>query len=710
MSDNPSKFSKTHIFTINDKEAYLHRFQSNCFDKVSNFQAGSVKLHAETWKTISNDKEIIGGILGYKIPFLDTPRQYKIPNNPKFSVQEDEAIKNEICNLLISGVIMRCDKEKDDFISPIFVRPKKDGSYRLILNLTELNKYVEYHHFKMDTLHTATFMIQKDSYMASIDLSKAYYSVSIAKQHRKYLKFQFKGALYAFCVLPNGLSSAPRLFTKILKTAFSSLRKKGHESASFIDDSFLHSKTYEQCLDNIISTIQLLTSLGFVIHPEKSVLIPTQEITLLGFVLNSVTMTVKLTPERIQKLLDSCKVLLSHNQPTIREVACVIGQMIAALPGVEFGALYYRAIERDKIHTLAMNRGNYESKMKLSEKAKTDIQWWISNVSQESCLISHGPPTVTIYTDSSMKGWGAHFTNEDKQANGLWSDSERLLHINILEIKACFMGLLSFCNDMINVHVRVMMDSKTAIAYISSFGGTHSNRCNEEARNIWLWAIDRNIWLSTGFVRSADNKTADGLSRTFQTDLEYKLDPYVFQQLQAKLNFVPNIDLFASRLNHQLMPYVSYKPDPSAMCINAFTMNWWQHQFYAFPPFSILPKVLQKIREDEATGIVIVPVWPTQSFFPSVLNLLIQDPIFICRNDKLLQLPGTTQPHRLHKKLNLLACLLSGDSSLSQAYQKKLKTLSCQLGAPVQVNSTKVPSKNGYSFAVNGIPIPLRFL
>jgi hypothetical protein len=130
----------------------------------------------------------------------------------------------------IKGVISQTLHEPGEFISRIFIRPKKDGTYRLILNLKKLNNFVKYHHFKMETIHTATQLMKKNCYMASIDLRDAYYSVP-------YLKFSWRNVLYRFTCLPNGLASAPRIFTKLLKPVYATLRSQGHVSFGYIDDS-----------------------------------------------------------------------------------------------------------------------------------------------------------------------------------------------------------------------------------------------------------------------------------------------------------------------------------------------------------------------------------------------------------------------------------------------------------------------------------------
>ena len=75
--------------------------------------------------------------------------------------------------------------------------------------------------------------------MASVDLKDAYYSVPVAKEDRKYLKFEWQGCYYEYTCLPDGLACAPRLFTKIFKPVYSHIRSMGHICMGHIDDSFL---------------------------------------------------------------------------------------------------------------------------------------------------------------------------------------------------------------------------------------------------------------------------------------------------------------------------------------------------------------------------------------------------------------------------------------------------------------------------------------
>ena len=198
-------------------------------------------------------------------------------------------------------------------MSTIFLRPKNDGSFRMILNLKQFNEWVEYQHFKMDTLDTVTRMMKPGCSMASVDLNDAYYAVPIHSDHQKYRnrKFRFNGTLYQYTCLPNGLSSTPRIFTNLLQPVYSTLHNKGHLSSGYIDDSNLQGDTVEECQQNITDTVRLFSRLGFHIHPTKSVFNPTHILTFLGFILNSLEMTVSPTQEKIHKTTEACSALLN---------------------------------------------------------------------------------------------------------------------------------------------------------------------------------------------------------------------------------------------------------------------------------------------------------------------------------------------------------------------------------------------------------------
>ena len=182
----------------------------------------------------------------------------------------------------------------------------------------------------------------------------------------------------------------------------------------------------EECQQNITDTACPFSRLGLHIHPTKSVLTPSNILTVLDFILNSLEMTVSPTQDKIQKTTGACSDLLNMINPPIFEVAKVIGILVSNFPGVELGAPHYHALEQGKTSALAANAGNYEASLHLSDTSVEELQWWVSHIPHAKRHISHDLPSVIIQSDASKKGWGAVF--EGQEIGGRWIASEDSRH------------------------------------------------------------------------------------------------------------------------------------------------------------------------------------------------------------------------------------------------------------------------------------------
>lgn len=552
----------------------------------------------------------------------------------------------------------------------------------------------------MENLKSAITLMKPNCYMATLDLKDAYYSVSINNSERKYLRFIWNKQLFQFTCLPNGLSCAPRLFTKLMKPVYSYLRCKGWENVGYIDDTYLQGSDSQECENNISETVTLFKELGFSLNETKSDLTPRQTVKFLGFYLNSVKMTVSITPEKANKILIKSQKILEKASPSIRDVSELIGLMVASFPGVMYGPLYYRQLEIEKTIALKQNKGDYNANMKLTENGKLDIKWWIENITNTYNVVTHGNCETTIYSDASLTGWGGVLDNTS--SGGKWSEIEADNHINYLEILACFLTLKTFCPHMSHCHIKAMIDNTTAISYVNNMGGK-TPKCNKISKELWEWCAERSIWVTAVHIPGKENYLADKESRAKNRDVEWKLDCEIFQ-LIVFYWYKPSVDLFASRLNYQMKPFVSWKPDPEAIAFDAFVLDWSMYnQFYAFPPFSLINRVLQKIEQDQTQGIVVVPLWKTQVWFPRLLHLLIDIPLILPKTKTMLILPSNPKEvHPLNKKLTLLACKLSGIPLQAEEFRRKLQKSSCNHGGQAQNSNTQSISGNGVHFVVQG--------
>ena len=185
-----------------------------------------MKLYTEKWHQITNDPWVLEAISGYKIHFDSLPYQFKIPIEIPFSGDQFLLVDNEVKELLSKGVIVPSESECGEFISTLFIVPKKNGKFRPVINLRYLNQFVHYDHFKQETFKVVLNLIQENDFFTSTDLNDAYFSVPIHENYQKYLKFSWRGVLYKFVCLPFGLKSSPYVFTKILKPVYAWFRQQ----------------------------------------------------------------------------------------------------------------------------------------------------------------------------------------------------------------------------------------------------------------------------------------------------------------------------------------------------------------------------------------------------------------------------------------------------------------------------------------------------
>jgi len=528
------------------------------------FQGGNLKYFYNNWKCYTKDCHILDiNKNGLKLDFTNShPIKNSISAHP-FSIEENNVLTEEIKKLLSKGVICPCNHQKIEYISTVFTRDKKDGSKRMILNLKFLNEHINYNHFKIESIKNVLNLIRPGAYMASIDLKDAFFSVPIFPQHQRFLKFYFD-RLYQFRCMPQGYGPAMRIFTKITKVPFSYLRGIGYSSVVYVDDSYLQGHNYIECYNNICATVNLLKELGFTIHPDKSSFLPAQNIQFLGFVLCSITMTIKLTVDKKSKIKSLCMECINKDHISIRKLSSLIGNIVASFPGVEFGPLYYRNLENDKIFALKTHKFDFDKLTKLSYKSTNELHWWINNIDESFSNISKPDPDLIVYTDASLTGWG--ITNEIISSRGFWHSSE-IKHINVLELKAIYIAIKTYHVKNKIKHMKIMCDNTTAISYLNNMGGTKSKACNKVAYKIWTFAIDNNLWLSAAHIPGKDNVEADIQSRNLDDSTEWQLNPLIFQKIVKKFG-LPDIDLFATRINKQISSYVSWYPEPEAIAIN----------------------------------------------------------------------------------------------------------------------------------------------
>ena len=655
---------------------------------------GRVRMFVSQWYKLTKDPKIINMIKGCSIDVQQDIDQTRPMQPLHFSAEETAQIDEHISELFRKNAIKEFEHEKGEFISNIFLCPKKDGGARVILNLKKFNLNLEKISFRMETLETIIQLVTENCWMTKIDLSDAYLTLGVKLEHQKYLRFFWKGRLLGYIVIPFGLRSAPRLFTKVLKVIVAHLRSLGFIVTFYLDDGWQKGDTYDECLLNCETTYNLLIKCGFIPNDKKSQLIPSQKIEILGHIIDSVNMCLTLPDTKTKKVVEMCEHLLSLKACRIRHLAKVIGTLISCTKVCILGQTHYRSLERDKLRGLRESHGNWEKYVSISSKSRVDLLWWIKNLPGSRAPLSHGNPSVKVSCDACGYGWSMVANNV--VANGHFSPAEQVLSINTKETLAIWYGIQSHRKFLAQKHFHVESDSMTAIAYIKHFGGMQSELRDKIAHDVWQFVTNMNSWLSISHLPGVENISADVASRFLNEKTEFELDQQVFTHICKHFQFSPIIDLFGSRLNAKLKRFFSFMPDPKCEHVNAFTTKW-VGKLYMFPPFVLINRCLQKIENDKCTVLAVLPMWPNQPWYSNMFRLAIRKPVLLPHPPP-ISLPWDPEyVHPNSERIQLIGIILSGEDSLHKgSFSLLSKYLSMDLTSPLSKHMVDGP-RSGYT-------------
>lgn len=268
-----------------------------------------------------------------------------------------------------------------------------------------------------------------------------------------------------------------------------------------------------------------------------------------------------------------------------------------------------------------------------------------------------------------------------------------------------FLALQTFAAQVRNQHVLLLVDNMTAIAYLNHQGGTHSRKLSDLAIEVWNWALKRGLTLHAEHIPGVLNVTADRESRMKKDASDWKLAQKVFRKLM-ELWGPCDLDVFAARHNSQLPRYYSFKPDPQALAVDALAQDWRNNRPYMFPPFILLGRTLQKLIADQVEeAVLIAPRWPSQPWYPLLLQMLVDLPRIIPLAPSPVHDP-LGNPHPLAARLHLVAWRVSGVCQHSRGFRRKLSSSSVQHGGRAQRSHMESHGDDGMVGVVDGTAIP----
>ena len=301
------------------------------------------------------------------------------------------------------------------------------------------------------------------------------------------------------------------------------------------------------------------------------------------------------------------------------------------------------------------------------QKMKQHGEWWLNPQNVRGRKFLHPRDhDVLIFADASNTGWGAHLNQNS--TGGLWSQVEKQLHINVLELKAVILTLFK------TVHQEISASSLRQHQCSTPHKQTRRNSLNR--------AFCPHVETPYLVQQTPDNSQSETRPKVTQChcgrplqeepNSTHRVVPVsqIFKQI-TRLWEHPQIDLFATNLNTKPPTYVSPIPDPQAWAVDALNISWKNIVGYAISPTAFLSRVFQKLQSQECRLILIAPGWPTKPWFWDLVKLFLDHPRQLPPICSLLKQPLNNQFHSHPESLNLHAWYLGIQPSRTKVSLQK---------------------------------------
>ena len=441
---------------------------------------------------------------GYGVPFTDSPPP--LSRTPvsfltyRAGSPRAQALRQEVEGMLAKGALEIARDPGPGFYSRLFLVEKASGGWRPVIDLSHLNEFVHLTRFKMETVAYVLLSVREGDFLASLDLKDAYFQIPIHRSSRKLLRFTSEGTVYQFQALCFGLSTAPQVFTRVFAAVTAWAHSHGIASSE------------REAKQAVRSLSSLCHTLGIVINEKKSDLVPSQTAKYLGMTIDTEAGKVFPSLARVKKFLTVAESFCTMDAPPAQLWQVILGHLASLERLVPHGRLRMRSLQWHLKAHWSPESDPPSLPVPLPREVKRDLSWWMVRDHLLTGVRFGTPaPDLHLYLDASCSGWGAHLF--DQHVSGVWSDQEKLLHINLLEMKALFLGLQAFREDVIGHHMTAMYDNSTVMAYVNKQGGTVSRALCLLASRLLRWAESFDVHIDARYLPGHANVLTDLLSR-----------------------------------------------------------------------------------------------------------------------------------------------------------------------------------------------------
>ena len=576
---------------------------------------GRLQANIQFWREILQaPPPIIDCIAeGYKLPLLSFPPQFARPNH-KSALENADFVTNSLEELTTNRCIQQI-KSQPHICSPLSVVTNRSGKKRLVLNLRFLNQFVLKEKFKYEDIRLVMLMFQKEDYMFTFDLKSGYHHIDIHKEHWKYLGFAWgegpNTKYYVFCVLPFGLTTAPYLFTKLLRPLVKHWRGQGIRAIVYLDDGIVAAKGESSARGTSNKIQEDLEKAGFVVNIAKCEWEPSQVCTWLGFVINLSEGHIEVPQEKIDDLRSLIKEATQQTVHTARYIASIVGKIISM--SIALGPVA-RLMTRS-LYSLINSRKAWCEQLQITAEASKELQFWLTQLTSfNGQNIWHSPSAVrVVYSDASHSGYGGYMVEHGYQvAHGLWTAKEASQSSTWRELRAVRLVLEALIPKLRNERVRWFTDNQN-VAHILAVGSRKAS-LQIEVFAIFAIAMSSQVRIEAEWIPRNLNQTADYISKIIDYD-DWSIDRSIFRWLDTKWG-PHTVDRFASYYNAQLERFNSRFWNPGSEATDAFTCNWGGENNWLCPPIYLIPRAIQHVKKCTAKATLLIPEWPSAPFWP----------------------------------------------------------------------------------------------